>query len=186
MTTRDEAIPFLLGRGREIILETFEPTSCIISTRVAVEVLKVFGIRARGQAVKVEALNPRAVLDVEAKATEPRLGSWIVGVEGTGQHDYDQNSWDGHLVAIFEDTKGEVLVDVSADQFARPAKDIHAEPLAIRLTGGWPVGRLWPNGSALAYSPIRSRSYRQSSNWADRERWGPPFERIMEELGWPG
>jgi hypothetical protein len=179
MTTRDEALDFLLHRGREIILERFEPTSCIISTRVAIEVLKVHGLKA----VKVEALNPHAVRDVEAKAAEPRLGSWIVGVEGTGLHDYDQNSWDGHLVAMFEDSKGEVLLDISADQFARPAKDIHAEPLAIRLTGEWPVGRLWPNGSAIAYSPIRARSYRNSSNWRDRERWGPPFERIMGEMG---
>lgn len=178
--TRDEVVPFLLGRARKMILEEFEPTSCIISTRVAIEVLKAHRIRARAQAVAVECLNPTAVWDSAMGAKEPSPGSWIIGCEGTGQLDREENSWDGHLVAIFTDAKGEVLLDLSADQFARPAKDIHAEPLAIRIQGDWPVGWRWPNGSVVAYKPVRSRSYRSSSNW-DRGRWGPLYERIMEE-----
>jgi hypothetical protein len=181
--TKDDLIPYLLGRGREIILEDFERTSCIISTRVAVEVLKAHGIEARAQAVKVEALNATAVWDVKTRAPEPRLGSYIAAVEGTGVLDQADNSWDGHLVAIFTDAKGEVLLDLSADQFARPQHGIHAEPLAMRFAkiGGWPIGRVWPNGSAIAYAPVPSRSYRSSSNW-DRGRWGPVFERIMGEI----
>lgn len=174
-------IDHLLTRGRALVLEQFSPKSCIVSTRVAIEVLKAHGIPAYPLATRIEALNAQAVKDSEAGATEPSLGSWIVGVEGTGEWSPTENSWDGHLVAVFTDAKSEVLLDLSADQIARPAKGIHAEPLAFRLTGKWPAGWLWPNGSAIAYKPVRSRSYRQSSNWTDRRAWGPIVEALLEE-----
>jgi len=172
-------IDFLLTRGRAIILEDYESTSCIASTRIAMEVLRSRDIEVRPQAVAVEALNRQAVLDAERAADAPGLGAWIVACEATGNLDRAENSWDGHLVAIFEDAKGEVLLDLSADQFARPAKGIHAEPLAIRIKG-WPLGWRWPNGSAIAYRPAKTRSYRQSTNWRDG-RWRPTLDRIMAE-----
>lgn len=178
----DALVPTLLTRGREIILETCEVTSCIVATRVAIEVLKIHGIRARGQAMRVEAMNAAAIWDVKMGVPVPSPESYIVATEGTGAFDPGDNSWDGHLVAIFTDAKGEVLLDLSADQFARPGKGIHAEPLALRLNGGFPVGYVWENGSCLAYDPVKSRGYRQSSNWADREKWGPIYDRIMEEI----
>lgn len=173
-------IDYLLTDGRRLILEKFEPASCIASTRIGLEVLRSRGIECYPQATRVEALNPRAV-EATKKGQGYALGTYSLGVEGTGAYD-PAGSWDGHLVIVFKDAKGEVLLDLSADQMNRPQHGLRVEPVAVRLGAkGWPVGLMLPGGGAIAWERIRSRGYRQARDWSTRSRWEDVVAKIQAE-----
>lgn len=175
-----ELIDYLLTEGRAKILEKFQPTSCIASTRIGLEVLRSRGIECYPQACRVEALNPRAV-EATKQGQGHALGTFSLGVEGTGAYDLADGSWDGHLVIVFRDAKGEVLLDLSADQMDRPQHGLRVKPEAVRITEGWPVGIMLPGGGAIAWERIRSRGYRQARDWSHRDRWEDVVAKIQAE-----
>lgn len=181
MTAPGDVIQYLEGRGRARILEQFGARSCIASTRIALEVCRGHGIEAWPQAVKVEALNARAV-QAQREDVSFALGSFSLAVEGTGSVATGER--DGHLVLVFKDSKGEVLLDLSADQMDRPQHDLRiTKPVAVRIGDkGWPVGLWLEHGALIAYEKIPSRSYRITGDWSKRERWMPVVERIEEDL----
>ncbi len=176
----DALIDYLLTEGRSKILEKFEPSSCIASTRIGLEVLRSRGIECYPQPCRIEALNPRAVQATRA-GQGYALGTFSLEVEGTGLYD-PVGSWDGHLVIVFKDAQGEVLLDLSADQMDRPQHGLRVEPVAVRLgTKGWPVGIMLPGGGAIAWERIPSRAYRQARDWTHRERWEDVVAKILAE-----
>ncbi len=174
-------IEYLGSQARARILERFGPRSCIASTRIAMEVCRRHGIECWPQAVKVEVLNARAV-KAQAEGVPWALGTYGLGVEGTGT--FEGGDWDGHLILVFKDSKGEVLLDLSADQMHRPQHGVHVtEPIAVRIGDkGWPVGLWLPEGGLVAYERIRSRGYRQARDWTLRARWEPTLTQIEEDL----
>lgn len=183
---RDALIAHLLGPGRARILQEYHPDSCIVSTRIAVECLKAHGLEAWPQAVAMHAFNPTAAAHVEKREAfdYDEDGGYAVAVEGTGHWGPDsrgRRSWDAHLVAMFRDSTGEVMLDLSLDQATRPERDLVVHPIVFRVLG-WPTGWKFENGCLVAYDRVPSRSYRQSPNWAQRSYWGEIVEEILDAV----
>lgn len=176
-------IRYLTTRGRSIILEHFKPSSCIASTRIGLDVMKSLGFDVWPQAVRLEVFN-HVVLDAwDAGHTGPITQedypeAKVVGVDGSGL--WGNSEWDGHLVLMVRDDHGlEVLVDLSLDQFARPAFGLDLKPTAVPVAHGWPL--CWTEGSprwTALVRPIKSRSYRETKDWNRAE----PIEAIVAEM----
>lgn len=181
-----DLIAYLTTRGREIILETNGPRSCIASTRVGLAVLKAHGIKAWPVACRVDVMNARARAVYEGEMAQDEavaLGAKHLSIEGTGELRFTGlRDWDGHLVIETKDSADTaVVIDLSLDQMARPEAGIRLKPVAFAPLDGWPCAWV-ENGVTVAYRKIESRAYRQARDWTHRERWEPIVARIMEEV----
>lgn len=161
MTSLDAVVYRLIEEGRPAILERFRPSSCIASTRVAVEVLRAHGFPAWAQATRAMFTSP----------------GWSVAIAGTG--DMAEGQYDAHVVAVAREGQRHVLVDLSADQASRPERGLIVEPVAFAFDGTWPIGKRLPSGAIAAYDLVRSRAYRSSPDWAQRSRWAYAVDRLL-------
>ena len=181
-----DVIDFLTTRGREIILETYTPRSCIASTQVGLAVLKAHGVKAWPVACRVDVMNQRA-LQVQkgemAEALGVYLGAKHLSIEGTGKLTMSPTTeWDGHLVIETKDSADRIVViDLSLDQMARPENGIDLKATAFAPPdNGWPIA--WEQGGiTVLYRRIPSRAYRQARDWTHRDRWTPIVDRILQE-----
>lgn len=180
-----EVLDVLTTRVPQLLEEKYRADRCIISTRVAVEVLRRLDVPCHAQAFAVEILNEPAV-----RAT---LEGWladttrvfvekakIISVEGSGFID-EKGGWDGHLAVVI-DVPVPILVDLSAGQFTRPTRGIHVEPFWVTAPE-WPLFLEDPRGCVAQYRPVPTRTYRNSGDWRTRERWAPVVETILDFLG---
>jgi hypothetical protein len=153
--------------------------SCVVSTRVAVEVANYFGLSGRALPVTVAAWNDR----------------WGVGTGGTGEL-RDGGVWDGHLVLILGERW---LVDLAADQFDRTARGLRVPGPAVL---SWnadtealvhsPVG--WTNRfeagqdyTLIRYTALASTVWRSSPDWTNRVRMRPVVGHAIRMLrAWEG
>lgn len=165
----NEVIEYLTTEGRRKILEVYRPDSCIASTRIGMDVLRAHGAKPYPVAVKLDIFNHAARQAMEEGWTEAETlaaGAKIIGVDGTGKL-AQGTGWDGHLVLGLVDAAGlEIVVDLSLDQFARPAAGIHVEATAFPVPEGWPLA--WTQGDppySVVYQKIRSRAYRSAPDW---------------------
>lgn len=158
---------------RPMLLDAARVDSCILTTRVAIEVMHYAGHKAaRPLAVKVIAANREAQEELRAgrMPDEWPEAAWSVGVQGTGSR--ASGRWDGHLIVAC----GDVLADLTADQFHRPDKGLPC-PGPIVVTG-W--DRTWPvltanddTGVAVRYEPMRgeaAQSFRHAPDWLTNHR----------------
>lgn len=137
LTEHEEAVlQSLLAVARPLILDEFSADSCIASTRIAIDVLDYFGIKADRMPISIAVFNQEAVTELASGTTMVNLhnkmatisveepgGPWSVGVgsgAGTG--------WAGHLVATIPDAG--ILIDLSIDQGNRPHKGLDLGPYA--------------------------------------------------------
>lgn len=181
----------LLAVAREEILKDFRRDSCIASTRVAVEVLRHFGVRAYPLAVTAMVFNASFAAHlgsdlIPREAAETRRwteedGSWSVGI-GFGRG--GPGSWTRHLVAIAE---GRWLVDLSLDHADRPEHGIMLWPLAHPVTEDFLRG-LAPLtlevGSVLVQYDADpcERSFERARDWRLVRRWGPAVRRTVARM----
>jgi len=110
-----------------IFRERFRADSCINATRVTVEVLRAFGVRAEPCSVLFVAANGAYVRRLSERGSLPDKetldrwiaedGAWALGVDTTSTRD---GKFAGHLVAIAQD----FLIDASARQFSRPERSL--------------------------------------------------------------
>jgi hypothetical protein len=184
-------VEFLLTEGRATILRRFHADSCVASTRVVIEVLDYFGIRAKPQPVRLRIFNPEATrlvaAGVELLPEHKDAGAWIVEVEGTGRMTAGADGrrrWDGHLVAVAINPAGpDVAIDLSLDQASRPQRNIRLEPTSFVLPDGWrdrPFG-IEQNGCTIAYTAIDSGNWR-AGDWTERNRWSPAAAEIIRNI----
>lgn len=188
-------LSYLCRDGRRIMLgeiDTPAPTamirrSCIAATRVGLEVCRYFGVPATPVATRCSVMNaPMAAavraggeLDVDELKAQ---GAWWLDSEGTGR--VEEQAWDGHLVMLAGRPGAERLVDLSADQFTRPAKGIYVEPYHVPHPG-WPAVLVSPEGVHMSYEPLgpeAARSYQGSPDWRRHERWRPIVAQIIRRL----
>lgn len=117
----------------------FSPDHCVNGTRVAIHVLRRFGVKARPASVEVRVYNDFAfglwLNDVPAPEWPPY--AWAVGV-GCPEQVAEPGRFAGHLVAAGD---GFVL-DLSAGQFHRPGR------IALDGPAVFPAG-LPPDGQWL-------------------------------------
>lgn len=143
----------------------FSPDHCINGTRVAVEVLRRFGVTAQPMSVRMVVFNSFAwdLFTHGVPISEWPAHAWSVGV-GPGM-DTQPGRWNGHLVAVGED----FMLDMSAGQFHRPGKIDMPGPLLIdgalapddqslMVTG--------PKGLKVLYAPWpEANEWRTASGW---------------------
>jgi hypothetical protein len=151
----------------EVLPRHFEKRCCLNGTRVALEVLKHFGVEATPLATKAAAFNQlmfeRIVADgSEGLSSPPEVvdqwvaeGAWSVGVGHPGA---EGDGWNGHLVAL----AAGLIVDSSSGQFARPEKQIVAELVTVhphKRDFAQGASALIPNdfGTVLWYMPEPGR-----------------------------
>lgn len=165
--------------ARPIIRSVYDSDSCIVSTRIAIDVFQEFNLLARPLVARMHAFNSAmACCLAEARedndaATYERWhherGARAVHVGYADGHPVPRGYWAGHLVAVVE---RQVLVDASADQASRPHLGISlpgviAEPVTPQFLAGMDglAGRL-SNGCGVIYQSFpRERSYRGADFW---------------------
>lgn len=126
---------------------------CVLSSRVAMDVLSDHFIGAR--AVKVQTLTMnRAAWQAEVRGERgtdaPGGVVWGCGLAGDGSQAYVKNGWlNGHVVLVVEN---EVLLDTSAVQFTRVEYGVLVEPLVVDLRSE--AGNLFLNEDAWVAAPL--------------------------------
>lgn len=125
---------------RRATYDNFEKVnSCILSTRIGVEVLTRFGLKARAQPVNVLVQNLKAYHLTEQRVPVPEWpdDAWSVGVEPGQQA--RPGHWNGHLVIVLRQPgEPRVLIDLTADQFDRPERDLKvAGPVFMNIADTW-------------------------------------------------
>jgi hypothetical protein len=118
-----------------IFRKHFMATRCLNSTRVCLEVMRAFNVRAVPMSVKTIAMNKIYAenLRILGRWPEPAEltswiadGAWALG-SGTREEAAGPNDWPGHLVAVVQD----FLVDSAAIQLSRPLKNIEIPDIFI-------------------------------------------------------
>lgn len=127
----------LVEVARPIILEEFNLDSCIATTRIGIDVLDYFGIKATALPISAVVFNKEA-LDLLTSGTsmedlkaimaaipidEPG-GPWSIGVGAGGP--LKHNDWAGHLIATIPEAS--TIIDLSIDQASRPHKNFTLVP----------------------------------------------------------
>ena len=176
--------------GRDEILKHFDATSCIASTRVAINVLAHYGIHAEPLPVSMLVFNAEATRLLETGGTpllQEKVGSytpemaggpWSIGVGASPNP--GPNGWAGHLIVVVPEHHA--YLDLSADQASRPHKNIEMSPHYFELDADdpWAAGQepllqmTGDHGLTLLYDRRAPDPYgfRASPNWTGAGRSG--------------
>lgn len=188
---RVEVVRLLVEMARPMILRRFRPSSCIASTRVAIDVLARFGMPAEPLPVTVYICNEifaRHVERVGQPATEEEARRLF---EVDGGHtiligdrpDADTQGYPGHLVCLL---RPDLMIDLSIDQATRPQKGIVLRPFAVPVTADFVDGRsarvVGQNGCVLRYQRHPHRGFKNSGDWRDASRTAPIVDEIARKI----
>ncbi len=167
--------------ARPVILEFFPPNSCIASTRITIEVLSRFGIKAQ----------PVPVCFV-AECRERQL-AYVSGIDLKGRAHQIQHAtvdaWRGHLVAVAH----RHLIDASFDQCSMPDHGVPIPPFvfvvplpdSIRPREIHAVLELVTDtGEKLKvqYFPLRDETFSEAPAW-ELDHLQPAIEMICRRMG---
>lgn len=147
-----------------VALATGKRNNCILATRIAIEILNRFNIRAWAQPVDMFILNPAATREYNGGHPFPLKPPGCIGV-GTNPNEpiTDGTGYNAHLVAV---TKYAFL-DLTLDQYSVSDIDVCVEPLWCRdrsLRSGLRV-ETELNGCLVVWTPREDRSYKQLPAW---------------------
>lgn len=172
--TTDDIYTTLLTFGRARILERFRPDCCIASTRIAIEVLRRFGIRAKPAPcqVYIATLPLFERLQKQSFTGKFQPGEHSVGI-GYGVPAGTRPGFDGHLVAVTDDS----LIDLSLDQASRPHKGIVLLPQRIPFSGFPLSGTI--GQCVVCYTQLNNYDYIQAPDWCKRPEL---FDEIADEI----
>lgn len=123
-----EALSALVEAWSEVAREKqLHQSACILATRTACEALSYFSIKAVALPVQVGVHNAVLMQQLDA-GLEPdwESGAWGVGID-PDKTPTVPGGWNGHLVAHLPEH--DTFIDLTLDQFARPAKNINVQPL---------------------------------------------------------
>lgn len=183
------------------------PDSCILSTKLYVELATRMGFRCRESVVEATVMNPAAAElardfddyagTVFGPGMDDDLAKAMMATEARtvvlGSHDPEldgplgENKWAGHLVAILEDHAGQLhLIDLSLDQATRPKKRILLRPTGFpikeELLDGDTVARLvmqTPDGECMVDYIVRPNG----TGYEASKDWNRKFEPILTTHG---
>lgn len=132
-----------------------EADHCILFTRIALDVCRQRGVRARALPVSVE-------ITADADPED----SVLLGFEGRIPDDAPEDFWDGHLVAILD---GRLLVDLSIDSISRPELGVKPEPFVTEVSRGFLSGGVVDlmvrGGRARYHAHPERKDYRGLPAW---------------------
>lgn len=161
----------------------FGKRRCIVSTRVAVEVLKRFGVEATPVPVEIGAANRAHILRsarlAAGKITEDAYhasGARIVVIDTNPE---TTGGWPGHLVARV----GDRMLDLNVGQIGRPGIEVPPALVLEVSPGFWDsdteVKYQLPDGGLLAYKRLtKFVSFEDAPDWKHKNAWFP----IVREL----
>lgn len=183
-----KAIAALAALGRPEILKQFQPSSCIASTRIGLDALEFFGVKAEAMPLFVMVMNDEALKMMEAGVSQAEIaaemrrwrpeepgGPWSIGV---GAEIKNSTGWAGHLMIALP--QHHLLLDMSFDQASRPHKGLTFEPKGYLFPvadEAWWAGTeereafttTTPSGERvgilLSHSCPDPEGYRHSLNW---------------------
>ena len=179
---------------RKAVLDSGAVTnSCILSTRVYVDLALSLGFRCAELVVEACAMNPVAsaigkgleehgsdrARDADALRELVERGGYVVVLGAIDEGEVlKPGHWVGHLVALLEDPTGQLhLVDVSLDQATRPKKCMllrsTAFPVPDDFVDGVRIARLsmeTPDGECLIDYQARpdEMGYLRAPDWSRR------------------
>jgi hypothetical protein len=169
--------------ARPVILEFFPPNSCIAASRITIEVLRRFGIKA--QAVPVSMV-------VQSKSRDL---AFVSGLDMKGRahqiRPASKNAWNGHCIAI----AGGHLIDASFDQCDMADRGVHIPPYILTVRIGDKVRlnsfhavleMITDDGEALEvqYFPLNDWSFLQSPAW-ETDHLQPAIQLICARMSEP-
>ena len=127
MSRAAQLVHLFVEHATPILAERCAPNRCLNATRVCIDVMRAFGLKARPVSVKALAMNGIFRDRLESLGrwpTEAEMdgwvaeGGWALGIDTKGTDaDAANNAWPGHLVAVVQQRW---LVDASAIQMRRP------------------------------------------------------------------
>lgn len=180
--TQTAVLDALTTHGRPILLEEFRADSCIASTKIGIEVLAYFGMRSEPLPIAAMLFNAEAVGMLEQGTAMEELRSVMAAIPldapggpwslGLGAGGYEPGMWAGHLVIALP--QHQTIVDLSADQAARPHKNLNLEPFHAVIdsplwwTGEDPVATFTGTDGSTLILDRRApdpEGYRTSPNW---------------------
>jgi len=199
--TLEQIGPHLIFYGPKAIAASYgrEPEHrgnlgyCIISARVASQVLKRFGFDPKVVAVTARAYNleaRRLYADLENCQTDDERRMIAEAAIGRGakireidpEQDF-KNGWPGHLVVVCENH----LIDLDVAQFGKPGY-IEVPPAAAFMLGegfwsGVPQNYITEKEVQLQYQRYHPRKdYRISPDWHVKKRWLPIVNAVEKAI----
>lgn len=193
MQPSPEFLEDLIDVARPLIREVLAPDSCIGSTRIGLDVLAYFGIKAIPLPVSLVILNAEAaqiLIETEsmeelAKAVaiptaQQEGGPWTIGVGAPGQSrgtPAEPGKWPGHLVIGIP--AHHLVVDLSLDQVSRPHKGLDMHCCWYSTEPRWWQDRAAltqcaiPEGALMLVHHLDDEDYRKSPNWKRRSSSEP-------------
>ena len=173
---------------RPTVLQVAAVDSCILTTRVTIDVLRRYDVRCRPLAVKLLAMNAEWAKR-EKSGEEPteawkQQGAWCVGM-GYGAPDHKpEGGFDGHVVTIAEEA---LLMDLSLDQASRPEHGMRLKPAVFALEPAFFLGQaqVWRNDDAhLAYYPMPdNKRFLQAKDWRQRDITKAIVREVVAKIG---
>lgn len=167
----------------------FEPRCCIAAACMGSEALRYFGVPAEPVAADVVLFNARGwdLQQAGIPTSEWPPEAWSLGVQhetNVAQGMPGPKGYPGHLVIIVHD----LLIDLSAAQFNRPARNLRCDRPLILDGGTWDdaagamsFGATLPDGSKIAYwLRPEIRSWRASPDARRKSLAGAMIRRIRE------
>lgn len=176
-----------------MLKEHLTATRCLNATRVLLDVMRSFNVRAEPLSVRAMAMNAiymQKLDEIGRMPLESELndwiaeGAWALGTDTRPESsDESKNQWAGHLVALVQD----FLVDAAAVQMSRPAKGIEIPDVFVApvtpgfLKGKKPIVSVSDEGAQLFYwSRLGDRSWEKLSGF---QRHGMNVELAEEIAG---
>lgn len=193
-------------RIRARILRSYEPSCCVLSTKIGCDILNHLGVACAPMPCKCFILTPAGRAEYDAAEAEQRpvrplpdgapLG---IGINGNGAVDYEfdrtdftiTHKWDGHM--IIRGVCSPFLMDLSADQYDRPEHKIRVtQPVVLGLDDPTMAMMLdnphsgvtfLDQFSGLSYSYGRMET--PSTEWTTLSDWRkgrPGWRKIVTEM----
>lgn len=211
MTAMEKLIEGILQYARPEILKYYRVDSCIVSTRICLNILEHHGFKCFALPCQVNIVNApyrdflmkkgRWPKGEETKEIFEEKNGYAVGVGHgyTKQGPKDDikesgsDKWPGHLVAIAVDEDNtHYLIDLSIDQASRPQYNMTLKPTALHIppemTQKEDVFVLDISQedesiiSVFYYSKPQKGGYESSKDWNDTQTSKPLSKAIMEMI----
>jgi hypothetical protein len=148
------------------------PNCCVLASKVLLVALIDAGFQAWVEPTYALAINKEGylLLDRGVPTSEWPDTAWSVGVEEGGT--IDTGSYPGHLVVFCYVDGALTLVDGSAGQFSRPAKQMNVPSTLWFPTPRWPHAASYVDGAwALTYKPAPlGNLHRVANDWTKNWR----------------
>lgn len=162
-----------------IFAAEWRPDCCLNGTRVALEVFRGLGLKARPMSVRAIACNASYLMALESHFKEHHPFAWAVMLDV--EEVTDKPGWPGHVVAVVE---GTTLVDSAAGQMSRPMKGLVVPQIVVApWRDGLELQLPLSEGAILAYDERKKdRSYLDMPGFQNHAENREVAQRILAQL----